>query len=268
VLPLAEIVGRLTDGKPVPERAVAITFDDGWRDNLEHAFPELESRSLPATVFLPTARIGSEDAFWPEQVCRRMQPLSQSERRELAGSLGAQGSKSPVQDILELFKCLPEEDRIRRHTDLISRTPDVPSPGREILSWEEVERAATLGIEFESHGATHAILTRLDPQAAERDLGGSLAMLRERGLGRHSYLAYPSGGYDSRISTLARTAGYRAAFTTERGLIDGLRPQMALPRLGLHDDISRHRAEFRRCVPGRPTRIPEAASFARKSLAP
>src|SRR5215510_160511 len=52
VLPLSEIVSRLKDGRPLPERACALTFDDGWLDNFEHAFPCLRERGIPATVFL------------------------------------------------------------------------------------------------------------------------------------------------------------------------------------------------------------------------
>ena len=72
-------------------RACAITFDDGWRDNLEHALPALEQRGLPATIFVVTERVGSQGAFWPDEVCRRMAPLPLDRQRELARRLGRGG---------------------------------------------------------------------------------------------------------------------------------------------------------------------------------
>ena len=252
VLPLSEIVRSLAVGRSLPKGAVAITFDDGWRDNYEYAFPELERRSLTATVFLVTERVGSDSAFWPDEVCRRMQRLSGNERRQLAESLGASRVDDPIQEILALFKRLPEDERSRQHEKLVARTPHVLSHGREIIDWDEVKRADAQGIDFESHGASHTILTRVTPEAAERELRSSLGTLRERGLARHALFAYPNGGYSRRIAMLANTVGYQAAFTTEGGLTARSWPPMALPRLQLHDDISRSRSEFRSLVPGRP----------------
>ena len=57
VMPLREIVDRLRDGRRLPLGACAITFDDGWRDNLVHALPTLEARRLPATIFVVTDRV-------------------------------------------------------------------------------------------------------------------------------------------------------------------------------------------------------------------
>src|SRR5512144_307957 len=54
VMPLAEIVARFASRRALPPRACAITFDDGWQDNFEHAFPLLAQRGLPATIFLVT----------------------------------------------------------------------------------------------------------------------------------------------------------------------------------------------------------------------
>jgi peptidoglycan/xylan/chitin deacetylase (PgdA/CDA1 family) len=59
VLPLAEAAGRLCGkGPPLPVGAVCLTFDDGYRDNLEHAAPVLEALGFPAAVFLVTGRMG------------------------------------------------------------------------------------------------------------------------------------------------------------------------------------------------------------------
>ncbi len=58
VLPLEELVERMARGR-VPRNALAITFDDGYRDNLTHAAPVLARHGLPATVFLATGVIGT-----------------------------------------------------------------------------------------------------------------------------------------------------------------------------------------------------------------
>ena len=57
VLPLDEAIAKLTSGRSLPAKAVAITFDDGYRDNYEHAFPVLRRWGLPATFFVVSAAV-------------------------------------------------------------------------------------------------------------------------------------------------------------------------------------------------------------------
>ncbi len=250
VLPLHEIASRLADGAALPPTACAITFDDGWRDNLDFALPALERAGLPATIFLVSERVGTPGVFWPDEVSRRLSGLPEAERRAVARELGAAHASDPVQAVLAAWKDLSEADREPRLERLRAAAADPIPPERELLDWEEVERLAQAGIDLESHCATHAILTGLPRSDAASELSRSLAQLRERGHARHALLAYPSGANDSHVRELAREAGYRAAVTVENGLASRRSDPLALPRLGLHDDVSSTRAEFLRIVPG------------------
>jgi len=244
VLPLHEVVERLGAGRPLPAGACAITFDDGWRDNVEHALPALERRHLPATVFVVTERMGTEGAFWPDEVCRRLGPLPAPARAALAVRLGADPAHEPLAGVLERLKGLSEPERERALDALREATPAPAARPRELLSWDEVERLARGGVDVESHGASNAILTHLADDAVLRELRTARERLRERGHGRHHLFAYPSGAYDERVLRIAREVGHRAALTVERGLAAAGGDPMRIPRVGLHDDISRTRAEF------------------------
>jgi peptidoglycan/xylan/chitin deacetylase (PgdA/CDA1 family) len=250
VLPLDDIVARRQRGAPLPARACAITFDDGWRDNLEHALPALVRHGLPATIFVVTERVGSPGAFWPDEVCRRMVPLPFERRRELARRLGAAGTGDPVACLLDHLKRVSEAERPDLLDTLRKQTEAPAESGRELLDWDDLARLAGAGIDIESHGATHAILTGLPDDAVERDLRSAREQLLARGHGRHALLAYPSGGHDARVRAIAGKVGYLHAFTTEPGLLAAQSQPLALPRIGLHDDISRSRAEFLYRFPG------------------
>jgi peptidoglycan/xylan/chitin deacetylase (PgdA/CDA1 family) len=60
IVDLARIVRRFRNGEKVSRRMVAITFDDGWLDNYELAFPIIERFVVPVTIFLVAGRIGKE----------------------------------------------------------------------------------------------------------------------------------------------------------------------------------------------------------------
>ncbi len=60
VMALAEVVRRVKAGESFPKKTVAITFDDGYADNLVHAFPVLKKMGFPATVFMISANVGRE----------------------------------------------------------------------------------------------------------------------------------------------------------------------------------------------------------------
>jgi peptidoglycan/xylan/chitin deacetylase (PgdA/CDA1 family) len=253
VLPLGEVVARLLRGEPLPPRACALTFDDGWRDGHQHAWPALREAGLPATIFLVTGRVGTPGAFWPDEVWRRLAALPPAERRaRVRELLGAEPAGAPEHAAVEGLKRLAEPERARALDRLRAATPAPRAGERELLDWSEVEEMARGGqLEFESHGATHAILCGLAPERMAGELRDARAALRDRGLGRHALLAYPSGAFDPQVVEAARACGHRAAFTTRPGLAALSAPPLTLPRILLHEDVSASTAELGYRVPGR-----------------
>ena len=251
VLSLGEIANRLEARLPLPKHACAITFDDGWRDNWEFAYPELRRRGLPATIFLVAARIGTQGAFWPDEVCRRYRGLEAPQRRELAAKFRLSKGPAPEQATIALFKQMDDEnrnaalERFRRLTSSVDLATE-----RELANWDEIAEMAGGGVEFESHGLTHALMTGISSEALEKELRESKSILRDRGYGQRGLLAYPNGDQDAGVRSLLRECGYRAAVTTQRGLASAKFDPLCLPRLGLHQDISSSRPEFHRVIPG------------------
>lgn len=68
-VPLTELATGLRK-RNVPPRAIAVTFDDGYEDNLLHALPILRRYGIPATVFVTADRVGSQEEFWPDELER------------------------------------------------------------------------------------------------------------------------------------------------------------------------------------------------------
>jgi peptidoglycan/xylan/chitin deacetylase (PgdA/CDA1 family) len=217
-------------------RYCTITFDDGWLDNYQYAYPLLRARAVPATIFLPTALIGTNRWLWSD---RLSYVLHHYEGR--CGPLGT----SEMDRIVEGAKALKEDAR-GRFVDSMARTLGIVLPDeRRFIDWSEAREMSRHGIAFGSHTCTHAILPRLDRTTLQHELTRPLEVLAEQQVAWVPVLAYPNGDHDDVVVKAARDAGYRAAVTTAAGAEPG-RPAdlLRLKRIGVHDDVTRSIPQF------------------------
>jgi peptidoglycan/xylan/chitin deacetylase (PgdA/CDA1 family) len=240
VLSVEEMVARLQEGR-VPRNALALTFDDGYRDNFTHVAPILKRLGLPATIFLVTGYIGTPNAMWFDRVAMAFKIATA--RRVAVGNgrvlpLGAVRDRLAALDAaLAHLKRLPDEER-RAEVDRLSAAlpPGSPErPKRLMLSWDEVRALRGLGFSIGAHTVTHSVLSRLTPDRAWDEIHGSKTAIEKVLDGPVSAFAYPNGGpedYNTSVQELVRKAGFSCAVTTRRGLNDLDTPVLELRRGG------------------------------------
>jgi len=235
VVGLRELVARRTERTLL----AAITFDDGWRDTYDVAFPVLRKLELPATVFVTTEKIGSSQPFWQQTlgaVFRRA-----VEERDVA----AQGALRSVLDTMEdgrlaanhyrqtviHWKQLPPDERERKLALLLAACPGPAAGPRLFLSPGEIKEMHSAGIEFGSHTVSHELLDACSPEKLDYELRESKAQL-ETILGEPvESIAYPNGNFSPLVVEKTQAAGYCIGCTVEPGRVGARNDPLLLARV-------------------------------------
>lgn len=265
VVPLSRIAQAVRREAPFASNMCAVTFDDGWRDVYQHAFPVLREQAIPATIFLTTGFIDGGEWFWEERSKYLLALLHQHGRAEAGNDedlgwaraqlaeqgfgdlLDLRGSRLPGY-LLEKGRELKRWEPERRHRFLRMLEQAVarlaPDETRPFMSWTEVREMASHGIEFENHTRSHAILSELVPGDVAVELRGAAEQI-EKHLGRSpKNVAYPYGKYDERVrDELARQRVYSAC-TTRYGLVEPDADPLALNRVNMCSDVAGPRPLF------------------------
>jgi peptidoglycan/xylan/chitin deacetylase (PgdA/CDA1 family) len=226
VLPLEDLVERLQRGG-LPRNTLAITFDDGYRDNLTHAAPILSRLGLPATIFLATGFIGTAEVPWFDRLAHGLKKSTMDAVRtpwgdELALS-GLPARMRAMERTLEHFKRVPDEERHRGLDELLTAlgVTDQRIFKNLMLSWDDVHAVRGLGFSIGAHTVNHPILSRVTPQRAWTEILGSRTMIESACGAAPRAFAYPNGGtedYTETVKRLVREAGFTCAVTTRFGL--------------------------------------------------
>jgi peptidoglycan/xylan/chitin deacetylase (PgdA/CDA1 family) len=225
VVPLADALAALGRGDPLPPRAVALTFDDGYRDQLHLAVPMLERLGLPATFFLvPGLLEGTVQAWW-EQLAWI---FTRATRESVVWEGRTVGLRSPTERrtssvaVLEKLKRRDRPGRDAALEELLDRcAPDGKLEEQAaFLDWDDARRLARRGFAVASHSLVHSILAEEPGPEQEKDLVTSRRRLQRELDLPVDLLAYPNGrqeDYNRVTVAAAARAGYSHALTTVEG---------------------------------------------------
>jgi peptidoglycan/xylan/chitin deacetylase (PgdA/CDA1 family) len=248
VLPLAEIVTG-----EVSSRAAAVTFDDGYRDNLEHAAPALAAVGIPATVFVATGPVAQGGGFWWDEVERILRTAPEeaepSLTLELAGQrrtfrLGGQHERGIARRHLHAWlqpMALEEIDlalsAIRGWAGASGegRTPDLD----RAMTPEELRTiASTPGISIGAHTRSHRSLRHADEETQDAEIAGSRDDIAAWLGTEPNAFSYPFGvdgaDFDDAVVARVRGGGFSSAVTTTEGPLPGA-DRFKLPRRSVPD---------------------------------
>jgi peptidoglycan/xylan/chitin deacetylase (PgdA/CDA1 family) len=245
IVPLDEVPSRLDE--PSAKPFAALTFDDGYRDNVEHAAPVLRRHSAPWTLFVTTDFAEGRGRLWwleLERAIARLERVSLTvggEALDLPSRTAAE-KRNAFAAIYWRLRAGPEDVLLATIARLAESAGGVPEEMvRSLcLGWGEIaELARDPAVAVGAHTVTHPMLAKHDEARARREIADGKAMVEAK-LGRPvRHLAYPVGDPTSagpREFRLAREAGFATAVTTRPGHVFPAHAQHlhALPRISVN----------------------------------
>ncbi len=251
VVPLHEIVEHLVAREPFARDSVAVTFDDGYEDNLRLGLPILTRYRIPATVFLATAFIDNAEVMWTE----RLEQALRATRKDIIDveGLGLSYREPPLplstpeqrrqgnRILSDLLKGHDAEGIARILKQLESQLEvDLSRCMPRMLTWPQVRELAAAGIEIGAHGISHTIMTRLDFSTACEELRLSKAAIESKLQRPVRHFAFPNGraeDFSEPLRLAAKSLGYESVSSCVWGLNwPGRDSPYSIHRIGLTGD--------------------------------
>ena len=244
---------------------VLLTFDDGYLDNYEIAYPILRSHGAQGVFFLATGMIGSCEFPWWDRIAylvntARRRQFSLRYPAKLAIDIDKNGLAKSLNTILKSFKqpfnCDPA--RFVRELAEESMGDDPPGTTRRFLNWDEAREMSMGGMAIGSHTHSHTVLSQLEPERQREELAKSRTIILEQLGTEPKVFAYPVGhksSFSIQTQKIAQETGYRCAFSHHgganmQGMIDPYdvkRTKIAvqsLSRFRVQTDIGRFTGRF------------------------
>ena len=222
---------KLLQAGELPPRAVTVTFDDGYVDNYEHAWPVLKKYDIPATLFVVTGVLDRSAFLWWDAIGRavpdllhrwrlgwgRQIGLPQGVQDILAQTAESGDIRSAGQRLGTVLNALPREPRLRLIETLLSTTSTTTLNDELMLTWEQVRAMRRKGWEIGAHTVTHAFVDELDESSVRREIQTSIHRVEQEVNGPVRVFSYPRGRVADHVKTVLRDLGVEAAVSTEPG---------------------------------------------------
>jgi peptidoglycan/xylan/chitin deacetylase (PgdA/CDA1 family) len=231
IISLEDFIFRVREKQSL-RRCVVITFDDGFRDNYENAYPILKKYGVPATIFLLTGRIEDGKAPWFMQFRHSFMKTVLDEisfdYEDINFNLPLKSindKKTSATKAMLYLQTLPDHKRIDMAKVIIEdlTVGEIDELQGVMLTWDQIREMSENGISFGAHTINHPVLSNLPSKEAENEIISSKRIIEEKIDKEIVHFAYPfgrTGQYNNQTIKILKENGFKCAVTTVLGPTD------------------------------------------------
>ncbi|MDT8453021.1 MAG: polysaccharide deacetylase family protein [Gammaproteobacteria bacterium] len=260
IIQLSKWLALKKSGSVLPARACAITFDDGWVDNYEFAFPLLRELEVPATIFLVSEMIGTDQQFWPERFALVVTGIARNYTeqwshpalewiRETSNHYAFSTLPPNREELSEMIanaKALPDHE-IHDRLDNIEETMNLSVENKKasLLNWQQLSEMIKSGlVEAGSHTCNHVRFNESTSRAVlEHEIISSKQQIEKKTGYTVNTFCFPNGDYTPEALALVRQH-YAGGVSTLYGWNSASTDRCLLQRIGVHEDVAKNRVAF------------------------
>jgi peptidoglycan/xylan/chitin deacetylase (PgdA/CDA1 family) len=205
--------------RPLQDRYIALTFDDGFRDNYVHGFPIFLKYNVYATIYLVYNCIEDKRLPWAQRLGYIFQhtklPILQWTYHDISIDQELTNNHARYEVFIRIKQWLSKMDGETRNKVIenLERTCTVQPLQDQMLSWEQVLEMQARGCYFGSHTMNHSILKNLPEEKALDEMTASKTKIEEKLNRKADHFAFPAGSYSDRLLEAVSRIGYKTCFT-------------------------------------------------------
>lgn len=265
---LDDIVEVMVDGRPLPSRAVAVTFDDGYRDNHQYAFGVLKKYGISGAFYITAGCVNRGEPMWTSRLryyfmATGQHQLTLAEPRATVLPLDSPAARH--RSFAYTIATIKSAGKVRgaeifRDVEAKLGVTDLAALRDTMMTWSEIEALAKGGMTIGAHTLTHPNLPGLPADEAMAEIAGSRSLIEEKIGSPVLHFAYPNGRgvshFNEPVREMVRKAGFLSSVTSIDGPVHRDDDPFTLRRLGVYRkhanlarfafDIERTRLEARK----------------------
>ncbi|MGM0609427.1 MAG: polysaccharide deacetylase family protein [Candidatus Muiribacteriota bacterium] len=208
--------------------SVAVSFDDGYKDNYDIAMPVLKKYNIPATFFVPVNQIDNNEPYWwdflyyiVKNYRERLVSFFEKETKNFSEFQSINRNIHLSEDmycrvLVQQINSMTETDRIT-FLEKLKNSFGAYDGKRLLMNWNEIKDLKKQNFSIGSHTLSHIPLTDLNEAEVEKEINLSKKILEKRINSPVNGFCYPRGAWNKDIESIVKKAGYDYAVTTEYG---------------------------------------------------
>jgi peptidoglycan/xylan/chitin deacetylase (PgdA/CDA1 family) len=258
---LEDVVEAVGGGRPLSNLAVAVTFDDGYRDNHQYAFPVLRKYGIAGTFYITAGCVNMGEPLWTSRLryyfTATQQPslaLSQPQPKQLDLASPAARNASFAYTIATIKSAgKVRGGEIFRDVETKLAVTDLAPLKNSMMTWGEIEEMGAGGQIIGAHTLTHPNLPGLPHDEADAEIAGSKSLIEEKIKAPVLHFAYTNGRgvshFNEPVREMVKKAGFLSSVTSIDGPVYRDDDLFTLQRLGVyrkHANLSRFALDIER----------------------